>query len=75
MIEYMGYELSWFLLLLIVWEVIWKAIGMWKSARNNHIWWFVAILVVNSLGILPIIYIALFNDKRNKNVKISKKRR
>ena len=66
MIEYMGYELSWFLLLLIVWEVIWKAIGMWKSARNNHIWWFVAILVVNSLGILTIVYIILFNNKKNK---------
>ncbi|VVB81240.1 Uncharacterised protein [uncultured archaeon] len=52
------------LLPLIIWEAIWKAIGLWKSARNNQLYWFIAILIVNSVGILPIIYLAFFQKKR-----------
>jgi hypothetical protein len=49
----------------ILWEAVWKAIGLWRSGRNNHIWWFVAIFLFNTLGILPIIYLFVF-QKRNK---------
>lgn len=48
---------------LIIWEAIWKGIGMWKSARNNQLRWFIAILVLNTLGILPIVYIYFFQKK------------
>ena len=53
-----------YLLPLIIWEAIWKAVGLWKSARNNQLYWFIAILVVNSVGILPIIYTVFFQKKR-----------
>jgi hypothetical protein len=55
----------WFLIL-VVWEVIWKGIAMWKAGRNNHLAWFVCILVINTIGILPIIYLAFFQPKRKK---------
>ena len=48
---------------IIIWEFIWKGIGMWKSARNNQLGWFVAILILNTLGILPIVYIYFFQKK------------
>ena len=44
---------------LVVWELIWKSQALWKSARNSEKYWFAALLVVNSLGILPIIYLVL----------------
>jgi methionyl-tRNA synthetase len=49
-----------------VWDGIWKGIGMWKSARNNQLKWFVAILIVNSVGILPMIYMKWFQKKVKK---------
>ena len=49
---------------LIIWEAIWKGIGMWKSARNNQLYWYIAMLVLNTAGILPIIYIVWFQKKK-----------
>lgn len=40
-----------------IWDAVWKVIGMWKSARNNHMAWFICIAIFNTIGILPIIYI------------------
>ncbi len=51
---------------IIIWEAAWKGIGMWRAARNNHLWWFIAIFVLNTLGILPIIYIYFFQKKAKK---------
>lgn len=52
----------WFLpiiILLAIWEVVWKVIAMWKSARSNHLAWFIFIAVLNTAGILPIVYILI----------------
>jgi hypothetical protein len=46
--------------LLAIWDLAWKGYGMWKAARNNEPIWFVAILLLNTLGILPILYIYIF---------------
>ncbi len=43
--------------------VVWKGIAMWRAARNGHTAWYVALLVVNSAGILPIIYIFGFSRR------------
>ncbi len=46
------------------WEAVWKAIAMWKSARNNQLPWFICILIFNTAGILPIAYLLWFQKKR-----------
>lgn len=51
------------ILILAVWEIIWKVIAMWKSARNNHLVWFICITFFNTVGILPIVYILLHKKK------------
>ena len=48
---------------LIVWSIIWKGIALWKSARNNQLAWFVVMLVLNTAGILEIIYLLFFQKK------------
>ncbi len=53
-----------FIVLAGIWDAVWKGIGMWKSARNNHLPWFIAIMLLNTLGILPIIYIYFFSKKK-----------
>lgn len=45
------------LFLLAVWSIAWKGWALWLAARNGHTWWFIILLVVNSLAILEIIYI------------------
>ncbi len=47
-----------------VWEMVWKGIALWRAARNGHIAWFICILIFNTLGILPIIYILAFSQKK-----------
>jgi uncharacterized membrane protein YiaA len=44
---------------LVIWELIWKGIALWKAAKENQKGWFIAILILNTLGILPILYIFL----------------
>ncbi len=46
-----------FFLVLLVWSVIWKGLALWHSARRGQYWWFAIILVVNTAGILEIIYL------------------
>lgn len=59
-------ELRWLFYLAIVWELLWKGFALWKAARNGQRNWYIAILVVNSLGILPIIYLIIDKVKSNK---------
>jgi hypothetical protein len=44
---------------IILWVLPWKGVALWKAARRNQWMWFVALLVFNTLAILPIIYIFL----------------
>ena len=49
---------------LIIWSLVWKGLALWKAAKNNNLKWFIALLVVNSAGILEILYICVFSRKR-----------
>ncbi|MFH1307635.1 MAG: DUF5652 family protein [archaeon] len=60
------------LVLIIIWSIIWKAIALWKSARRNHLVWFILLLVINTLGILEILYIFLFADFKKRIAKEKK---
>jgi hypothetical protein len=45
---------------LIIWSFIWKGLALWQAARNGHKGWFVALLLINTVGILEILYIYVF---------------
>ncbi|MEK6953079.1 MAG: DUF5652 family protein [Nanoarchaeota archaeon] len=55
---------SFFLILLVIWELIWKGMALWHSARNKQKEWFIALLILNTVGILPIIYLIWFKKKK-----------
>ena len=44
-------------LVLALWSLFWKGLGLWHSAQRKQPWWFVIMLVVNTAGILEIIYL------------------
>ena len=53
------------LILLIIWEIYWKFKALWISARNGDKKWFFFILIVNSIGCLPIYYLYKKNYFKN----------
>jgi len=53
--------LFWFVL---VWSMVWKGIALWKAGRNGQLGWFIAMFIVNTAGILEILYIFVFGRKR-----------
>ena len=52
------------LLLILAWTLPWKGVALWKAANNRQKGWFVALLIVNTLAILEIIYIFYFAKKK-----------
>lgn len=54
---------QWLVLLVVIWELVWKGLGLWKAAKNNQRYWFVAIFLLNTIGILPIVYLKFFQKK------------
>jgi len=57
------------IILIAIWDTIWKMVALWKSARNKHLAWFIFLAIFNTVGILPIIYI--FFRKPEKTTPVS----
>lgn len=47
--------------IIAVWSLAWKGLALWKSSKKNHLIWFIVLLIVNSVGILEILYIFIFS--------------
>ncbi len=43
--------------LLAIWTIFWKGLALWHSGRKGQAKWFVVLLVLNTAGILEIIYL------------------
>jgi len=54
-----------FFLGFVIIDLVLKGLALWRAARSSQKAWFIALLVINSLGILPAIYL-LFFQKKNK---------
>ncbi len=47
----------------IVGVVVLKGFALWRAARNGDRGWFIAMLVINLMGILEAIYLITHPDK------------
>lgn len=63
--------LSFILIPLIIWSLFWKGWALWVAAKNDSKPWFIVLLILNTAGILDILYIFVFG----KGVKKSSKRK
>lgn len=52
--------------LVMLWSIPWKGVALWKAARRKDLVWFIVLLLVNTIGILEIIYIFLFSRNRSE---------
>lgn len=41
----------------LIWSFFWKGLALWHSAQRGEWIWFVAMLFINTLGILEIVYL------------------
>ena len=48
------------IILVALWDAVWKLIALWKSARHDQLAWFICLAIFNTVGILPICYILFF---------------
>jgi len=65
LIEFFQDNMVW-VLPFIVLDLLLKGYALWRAGRNKQLYWFVALFVVNSLGILPGIYLLWFQSKSKK---------
>lgn len=54
------------LVFLMIREMIWKGIALWKTGTKKQLARFICIFIFNTAGLLPIIYLAFFQKKGKK---------
>jgi len=50
---------------LIVWSIFWKGLALWHSARRGEEWWFLAMLFINTAGLLEIYYLFMVAKRKS----------
>lgn len=65
--KFIAENLNWLVPAVILWTLPWKGVVLWKAARANAQNWFIALLLFNTLAILDILYIFVFN-KKDENI-------
>jgi hypothetical protein len=51
-------------LLLLLWNLVWKGFALWIAARHKSKVWYIVMLVLNTFGILEILYIFIFSKRK-----------
>lgn len=54
--------------LFVLWTMLWKGLALYRAGSNRSPGWFVVLLVVNTLGILEILYVAFFSQRRRREM-------
>ena len=54
------------LFVLFLWSILWKGLALWKAVKSDQRNWFIVMLVVNTVGILEIVYLFFFAKKKMK---------
>lgn len=52
--------------LVVIWSLIWKGLALWRAAKNDSKVWYVVLLVLNTVGIVEILYYFVFGKKRTE---------
>ncbi|MDO8443071.1 MAG: DUF5652 family protein [bacterium] len=50
----------------LAWTLTWKGIALWTAAKADSKKWFVALLAINTMGLLDILYIYYFSKKNSQ---------
>ena len=51
-----------------LWTVIWKGVALYRAGALRDKGWFVALFLINTVGILEILYLAIFQHRKTRRV-------
>lgn len=57
------------ILILTLWAIPWKGMALWKASKLDKKPWFIILLIVNTFGILEILYLYIFSKMKVKKNK------
>ena len=57
------------IIIVALWTLFWKGCALWIAGKRDQKWWFLILLVVNTAGILEIIYIFGVAKKKWSDIK------
>ena len=58
--------LYYWIITLIIWSSCWKLVALWKAATNRQLAWFIVLAILNTAGMLPILYIYFYQQDKTK---------
>jgi len=58
--------------ILVLWSLVWKGLALWRAAKRGEKIWFIVFLIVNTAGILEIIYLFLITGAKLSDFKMPK---
>jgi len=50
--------------LIFIWSIFWKGTALWHASQNREKIWFIAIILLNTGGILEIAYLFYFSKSK-----------
>ncbi|MDF9809787.1 MAG: DUF5652 family protein [Aurantimicrobium sp.] len=54
------------ILALVLWSSIWKGFALYRAGSLKSVPWFVVLFILNTAGILEILYLFVFSKKKHK---------
>lgn len=63
------------LAIIVIWSAVWKMLALWKAARKGSVPWFIVLAIVNTMGILEILYLYVFSEMKKAKPRVRRKRR
>ncbi len=53
------------LIVLVIWSGVWKGLALYRAGENRSPAWFIVLFLVNTLGILEILYLFIWGKKKS----------
>ena len=53
------------LVAIALWSLVWKGLALWRADERKSKPWFIVLLILNTAGILEIIYLFAVAPRRN----------
>jgi hypothetical protein len=53
--------------IIAVWSFVWKGFALYRAGANRSVAWFVVFMILNTAGILEILYLFVFSKKPHSN--------
>lgn len=58
------------IIVLLAWSLVWKGLALWRAAKRGEKIWFIVFLIVNTAGILEIIYLFLITGAKMSDFRL-----